>query len=228
MEQKYTIYKHTSPSGKSYIGQTSCDPVSKRWLPNPATKYRTSVKLRNAINKYGWHNFKTDILATDLNSSEANDSESILIKEQNTVNYGYNLQSGGRNFRHSEETKLKIGESNKGKLRSKEFKENMRVRQKQRMTLEYRAYLSDKSSRWHHTEEAKAKIGASSIGNINVLGRKQPDSEKLLRSLAAMKVKPLACGHKRHNRYTKSCIINIKEILNENNNDPTSEQDSVS
>ena len=37
--KNYTVYKHTSPSGKVYIGITCC-PVEKRWGKN-GSKYKT-------------------------------------------------------------------------------------------------------------------------------------------------------------------------------------------
>lgn len=226
MKQKYTIYKHTSPSGKQYIGQTSCDPVQKRWMPNPETKYRTSVKLRNAIRKYGWHTFLTEVLAETTSKDRANKLEVEFIRKFDSVRLGYNLQSGGKNFRHSDETKQKIGDGNRGKIRSIEFRQKISNRQKQKMTPEYRKILSIRSSGWNHTDEAKKKIGLASLGNKNCLGRVQPLGERQLRSLSARNVLPLPCGHKRHNRYSK-CIIKLDEIQNDNNN-TSSFEDQVS
>lgn len=201
-------------------------PIEKRWLPNPESKYRTSIKFRNAIRKHGWDTFKTEVLTSGLTAFEANSLEQALIKKYNTISNGYNLQSGGKNFKHSEETKSKIGNGNRGKKRSDEFKKNRSIYQSARMTKEYRKYLSERSSGWHHTKEARKKIGLSSVGNKNCLGRIQLLDERLKRSASAKRAVPLLCGHKKHNRYSK--CINTKEILNENNSDTTSFEDTVS
>ena len=45
MEQIYKIYKHTSPSGKVYIGQTRAK--------NPIARWRNGGKGYYRINKFG-------------------------------------------------------------------------------------------------------------------------------------------------------------------------------
>ena len=109
----YTIYAHRNKiNGKLYIGQTSQIP-KKRWGKD-GSGYKTSTKFYQAIQKYGWENFEHLILFSDLSESEANSIEESLIKWFCTTDdqYGYNLNSGGQNHRHSEETKTKIGKAN--------------------------------------------------------------------------------------------------------------------
>lgn len=55
----YIVYRHTSPSGKVYIGITSRQP-EQRWLNGNG--YKDSPKFYNAIKKYGWDNFNHEIL----------------------------------------------------------------------------------------------------------------------------------------------------------------------
>lgn len=50
----------------------------------------------NAINKYGWENFEHIILATGLTFEEANLKEKEYIEKFNSINNGYNIQSGGQ------------------------------------------------------------------------------------------------------------------------------------
>ena len=47
----YTVYKHTSPSGKVYIGITSID-VVRRWANGK--NYVNCICFNRAIQKYGW------------------------------------------------------------------------------------------------------------------------------------------------------------------------------
>ncbi len=129
----YLIYKFTSPSGKSYIGQT-CDLVRRERSHKNGNN--GCVAFSNAINKYGFENFTKEILVDDLTLNEANKQEENLISEHNTMfPNGYNLKSGGLNNLHSEETKTKIRESmpdnsginnpNYGKLVSEETRRLM-------------------------------------------------------------------------------------------------------
>ena len=53
MMNNYCIYRHISPSGKVYIGQTCQDP-NKRWLNGKG--YKKSTIFNRAIEKYGWSN----------------------------------------------------------------------------------------------------------------------------------------------------------------------------
>lgn len=91
---KYYVYKHTSPSGKIYIGITHQNP-SERWLNGRG--YKKNKHFHDAIEKYGWNNFKHEILFDSLTHEEANSKEKelILLYKSNDKNYGYNLTSGG-------------------------------------------------------------------------------------------------------------------------------------
>lgn len=110
----YTVYMHTNiANGKRYIGITTQD-TKKRW--KYGNGYKNQLFYR-AIKKYGWENFKHDILFTNLTKSQAEAKEIELIAQykSNSPKYGYNTDNGGKTIgTHSEETKLKIGQANKG------------------------------------------------------------------------------------------------------------------
>ena len=73
----YTVYKHTSPSGKVYIGITKRKP-EYRW--NKGKGYRKDQLLfYRAIKKYGWGNFTHEILYTGLSEKDAKNIEISLI-----------------------------------------------------------------------------------------------------------------------------------------------------
>ena len=112
----YLIYKYTSPSGKSYIGQTNRPTARRRehqQLKNGCTAFY------NAIQKYGWNNFTQETLAENISLEEANILEPKFIIEHNTLApNGYNLKTGGLNQKHSNITKLKIKKARTGTFRS--------------------------------------------------------------------------------------------------------------
>lgn len=90
----YTVYKHTSPSGKVYIGVTSLRP-KERW--SGGAGYVKNKHFYRAIKKYGWENIKHEILFDGLSKEDAFKTEIELIKEyrSNEREFGYNLGTGG-------------------------------------------------------------------------------------------------------------------------------------
>ena len=64
----HIVYKHTSPTGKIYIGITKNLP-NARW--NEGAGYETQKKFYKAIQTYGWINFKHEIIAAGLTEAEA-------------------------------------------------------------------------------------------------------------------------------------------------------------
>lgn len=147
----YVVYKHTAPNGKVYIGQTGTKP-EQRWKKD-GKGYISSPLFYNAIQKYGWDNFKHEIISKNLSLKEANWLENYLIRYYNSDNrkYGYNILGGGHNTQMPDETRKKISESNKGKQRN----------------------LGR-----HHTEEAKRKIGEASKGRKTWLGKQLSEEHK--------------------------------------------------
>ena len=88
----YTVYKHTSPSGKVYIGIT-CQKPEDRWKNGYG--YREQQKFFNAICKYGWENIQHEILFTELTKEEAEQKEIELIVLYDSKINGYNADDGG-------------------------------------------------------------------------------------------------------------------------------------
>ena len=66
----WSVYRHTSPSGKVYIGITSKNP-KRRWAYGYG--YNHCSVFRKAILKYGWNNINHEILFTHLTASKAKD-----------------------------------------------------------------------------------------------------------------------------------------------------------
>ena len=88
----YLVYIHTNKiNGKKYIGITS---------KKSSQRFRNGrgycSRFGNAIKKYGWNNFKHEILYNNLTRNQAEMIESELIKFYKTTfeKYGYNTYSG--------------------------------------------------------------------------------------------------------------------------------------
>ena len=104
----YSVYKHTCPNGKIYVGITLMIPTL-RWR-NGKHGYRHNIYFQNAILKYGWDNIKHEILYSGLTKEEACQKEIELIAryKSNDRRYGYNIDNGGNCIgKVSSETKRK-------------------------------------------------------------------------------------------------------------------------
>lgn len=116
----FYIYMHTSPSGKKYIGQT-CQKVNRRW--RNGIGYKKNPYFWRAIEKYGWDNFKHEILFQCETLEDANRVEEWLISvhKSNVPEFGYNISAGadGRGIM-SERTKELLRQTHKGKFKGKE------------------------------------------------------------------------------------------------------------
>lgn len=113
---KGRIYIHQNKlNGKCYVGQTVRTP-KYRWGED-GKGYSSQHKFYNAIQKYGWNNFKHILLTTIYNNQEDLDNaEQYYIEDLDSVENGYNCKSGGHGgSKFSEETKKKMSEAKKGK-----------------------------------------------------------------------------------------------------------------
>jgi group I intron endonuclease len=138
---------------KSYIGQT-WKPINVRFDEHNSSD--SCPKLHNALKAHGRENFSVEILALASCQENVDYLEDFYINEYNALDekLGYNLKTGGRGGKHSEETKLKISQSNKGKLlgvpKSAQHKANVSKAKKGLPST----FLGK-----HHTEEAKKLMG---------------------------------------------------------------------
>ena len=114
MEDLMMIYKITNlVNGKFYIGQTSAS-IKDRWSRH-CNNGSHCTYLKNAIKKYGKDNFTIEEICVAKDRDELNKLEKSAIKEYDSLYpSGYNLTTGGDAFNHSEETKRKIGNANRG------------------------------------------------------------------------------------------------------------------
>ena len=117
--RSWCVYKHTlKETGQVYIGQTNN--IKNRWKPSA---YKNCIKFYNAIQKYGWDNFEHEILANELTLEEANELETKFIIEYDSINNGFNLNTGGDNKLASQETKEKMSKTRKGVPKSEQHKQ---------------------------------------------------------------------------------------------------------
>lgn len=195
----YSVYKHTNTvNNKCYIGITSQQPKS-RWL-NGYGYSKTQPKFYNAIKKYGWDNFKHEILFENLTLEEANKKEIELIAFYDSCENGYNISTGGLgNPGHEVTPEMRqrmsiahIGQVSwtKGKALSDEHKRNLSLAHKGKNTgnrsMETRNKISNalkgkpKSVEARlHMSEARKGIEPWNKGKTGIAGHKKSEDEKL-------------------------------------------------
>jgi len=153
----YIIYETTNlVNGKTYIGQHQCKSLDDGYLGS-------GVCLRDAIKKYGEANFKREVLFIYDNFDDMNKKEIELVTEEFVaLGSNYNLQTGGSNGRHSEETRAKISEALKGKKHSEETRAKMSAANKgKKLSEETKRKISEAREGKKHSEESKRKISAA-------------------------------------------------------------------
>ncbi len=113
------IYLRTNLiNGKQYVGQAvDFDRREKEWR---GSKCYSKGVIDRARTKYGFDNFKVEILRECETQDELSKWEMYYIKELNTkIPNGYNLTDGGEGlngYQHTEETRKKLSESLKGRV----------------------------------------------------------------------------------------------------------------
>lgn len=85
---KYKIYKHTSPTGKVYIGQTSEEKPYRRWQYGAG--YKGSPEFYADILEAGWNAFTHEILAETDSKVQALLLERLYIQQSEDT---YNKQN---------------------------------------------------------------------------------------------------------------------------------------
>lgn len=125
-------------NGKPYIGQTT-KTLHTRKLNHYSYSKKSNTRFANALRKYDKDDFNWMTLTECANIDELNLYEELYIKLFSSTDEGYNLQYGGKNQKHTEESKHKISESNIGKHSL--------------------TWLGKK-----HTQESKDKISKSHLG----------------------------------------------------------------
>ena len=176
---KYIVYKHTAPNGKCYIGMTS-QTLERR--SRAGRGYEGCTAFYNAIVKYGWDNFKHEILEAGLTYDQACERERFHIKACHslTTEWGYNLATGGNASKvMPEETRLKISRTLNGRIgkplsdeAKRKISEARRGKKMPPRGEEYRKKLSAalsgrKFSPEHCANISKAKSGAATSGKNN-------------------------------------------------------------
>lgn len=124
----YTVYKHTCPNGRIYIGITRMKP-EMRWVGGMG--YQRNKRFFASIVKFGWDNIKHEILEQNLTYAEAKAKETMYIKKfnSNDENFGYNvsLGTGKKGCKLSLEARERLRAAQTGRKATEEARLHMRL-----------------------------------------------------------------------------------------------------
>lgn len=177
--------------GRLYIGKTTQALVKRKSVHKCNALRGHGHYFHAAIRKYGFDAFEWCVLRECNNAVELSDAERVLIEENqsNVKGKGFNLTNGGEGWQHSEETKQKIGEANRGEKNGMygriPWNKGKRLSKQHRENLS-KAHLGQKA--WNkglsrednpltgrpRTEEVKRKISEANRGEKNGMFGKTP------------------------------------------------------
>lgn len=200
----YSVYKHTTPSGKVYIGITS-KPVEERWLNGRG--YARNEHFFNAIKKYGWDNIEHRVLASGLSKEEASEVEKMYIAlfRSHEIKHGYNLTEGGETgIVHTMESRRKLSESRKGQ------RYNIGVpftEERKRHLSENHADVSGENNPMWGKKWAPEEIANRQAHRVYATGADHPSARPILQlDMDGNIVKRWGCIADAAKEYTRTCI----------------------
>ena len=192
-KNNYSLYIHTTPNDKKYVGITCQNPES-RW-GSKGQGYKTQVLFYRAIQKYGWDNIKHTIVVDNLTYSIAIELEKLYIAKLQTNNpiYGYNNTTGGEGIEGYKLTPEQIETrrtNSTGRKHTLEARKRMSEKQKGRVVSdETKKKLSDShkgkqahNKGVHMSEEQKHKLSLAKMGKKGT--HTQPHSEETKRRIS--------------------------------------------
>lgn len=162
---------------------------NKRW--RNGREYRRNVLFTRAISKYSWDGFYHIVVFKGLPKHIACREEQLLIRRYRKQGRCYNISNGGEGVEAvSEETKIKISNSCKGKRMG----DNNPMRH---LTKEQREFHSNKMKEtWRNNKDMLDKI-RKGIQKAKIEGRLKgntsPPTDSVREKIALAHMKPVIC-----------------------------------
>lgn len=159
------IYKVTNrANGKVYVGQTVQSLRARKKDHKNGIGKHPQLALYRAFKKYGFETFDWEVIDYATSKYELDEKEKRYVEQLRVTDrlYGYNMTFGGEGGKHTDEVKLRIGASNKGRIKSEDERRKLSESLKGK-------YTGAKASWWgrKHTNEQRQKIGDAQRGYKN-------------------------------------------------------------
>lgn len=174
------IYKITSPIGKIYIGQSYN--VKERKRRHKSLKNERQEKIHNSLKELGVENHSFEIIQEfpkDISQSVLDAYEIFCIEQYKEAGVEMlNIQMGGKNGFHAQETKEKIRKANTGVVFTEERLRRMSQALKGKTSPRKGVKMND---------ETKRKLSEARKGKKMSEEQKKRISETLKKRFAARK-----------------------------------------
>ena len=176
------IYKATNKiNDKVYIGQTRCNLKKRMYEHHQDAKHHRDKCWRfcHAIRKYGFDNFRWEIIYESNNKDDINEKEEFYINQYDSKNRYNVLNSSHDVYERTLEIRQKISEAQKkrwkngkygncyGPKHSEEYKEKIGLASKKRhKNGEYRKKAVETLSKFWgctHSDETKRKMAIKTL-----------------------------------------------------------------
>lgn len=199
-EKKYSVYKHTSPEGKVYIGCTGDNPKD-RWHK----RYDHNIELSKDIETMGWDKFEHTVIESNMSMDDAYNLEKELIRmyKSNDPRYGYNKSIGGKvnsGMIRSEEYKKKMSEALQGekhplygKRHSEESKRKMSESTRGENHPMYGKHLSETTKRKLSESHKRENLSEETLQKMREARLGKPLSEDVKRKLIESNRRKVMC-----------------------------------
>jgi group I intron endonuclease len=229
------IYKATNLiNNKIYIGKT-IRTLDDRRKAHIIESHNSKVYFHDAIRKYGENSFSWEVLTEADSESKLNVLEKFYIACYRKMGVLYNLTDGGdglSGYKHTEESKKKIGEAAKKVIKTDETRKKLSIANKGKkpwcagktgiFSEEMLKKLSDIKKGKTHTAEAREKMSKARKGKIP-WNKGIPQTEEM-KNRISNSLKGRYCGEKnpfygkKHSEETK-----LKMKKNRCSNEPVIE-----
>ncbi len=154
------IYKITNViTNKVYIGQTTKTLSERIQNHHNSMVSNVNTHLYNAMRKYGWDNFKFEIIAEAQTQQELDELETYYIQLYDSIQNGYNMTPGGNN---NPMRSVVVSEKHIAKMRSpevrKKISESMKASYQRRggVNEEHRKHLSESRKMLYASDKGDA------------------------------------------------------------------------
>lgn len=155
------IYKITSPTGKSYIGQST--DVTRRWKQYKALQCKTQTKLYNSLLSHGPEIHTFDVLE-ECKEEALNERELYWGDFFDSIKNGLNLTLGNQNRKVSKETREKIKKAKTGKPNPGTAGRKRPESEKQNISATVKSLWETGQKKGHpQSEETRQKISQSKL-----------------------------------------------------------------
>lgn len=205
------IYKITNLlNNKIYIGKHSTDDLNDGYMGS-------GTIIKKAIKKYGIENFRKEYLAFCDTESKLNWFEKFYIKKYDSTNYdiGYNLTYGGDGVIPTEDVRIRISKSKKGKqtwIKGKHLSEETKrkiseAKKGKHPSEETKIKLRESHKGKKISEEQKIKISENNKGHsVSYETRKKISESEKGKKLSDETIRKMIEAHRKHNKHIKDDI----------------------